>query len=297
MTTPADQRATLVVASEHYARRRSLVESVVLALAEWWSRISRSDITGSWQDGVAAGVLAVTTEGQRRAASQADGYVSRVATLTLPADPFARVTPAGFVGQASDMRPLPTLLDVSRQRALRLVAEGMAAPQALDAGLAHLQRVVASEVQDAGRNADQAALTATPTMQGYVRFLNLPSCDRCVVLAGRFYRWSSGFRRHPTCDCTHLPAAVASPDAGVLTDPAQAVASGQVRGLSRADQRALADGADLGRIVNAKRTGMRVSGAGVQRRGRRLTPASIYARAGDDRDAAVDLLARNGYLG
>lgn len=297
MTSPTGtQGAVLAVASEHYAQRRSLVGSVTLALAQWWAYISRSDVTGSWERDVAPGLLAVATEGQRRAATEAGTYLARLAELQAPAAPLARVTPAGFVGQAADLRPLPSLLDVSRQHSLRLVAQGMPVTEALDSGLTHVQRSVASEVADAGRNADHAAMVATPTMQGYVRFLDLPSCDRCVVLAGRFYRWSSGFQRHPTCDCSHLPSAVANPDPTLLTDPAAALASGLVRGLSQADQQALADGADLGRVVNAKRTGMTVSGAGVQRRGRRLTPASIYARAGENREMALELLARNGYV-
>lgn len=35
---------------------------------------------------------------------------------------------------------------------------------------------------------------------GYVRMLTPPSsCDRCVILAGRWYRWNQGFERHPMC--------------------------------------------------------------------------------------------------
>jgi hypothetical protein len=34
---------------------------------------------------------------------------------------------------------------------------------------------------------------------GYIRLLTPPSCARCVILAGRFYRWSDGFKRHPNC--------------------------------------------------------------------------------------------------
>src|SRR5690348_18342012 len=36
--------------------------------------------------------------------------------------------------------------------------------------------------------------------------LNPPSCQRCAILAGRWYRWSQGFLRHPRCDCVNLPA-------------------------------------------------------------------------------------------
>jgi hypothetical protein len=219
-----------------------------------------------------------------------------VAALTAPSTPLAAVRTEAFVGQAADLRPLESLLDVSRQHTLRMVAAGAPVDEALTSGLAVAQRAVATEVQDAGRNADHVALIATPTMQGYVRFLNLPSCAPCVVLAGRFYRWSAGFERHPTCDCVHLPSAVANPDATMLTDPAQALATGQVRGLTTADLQALEQGADLGRVVNIKRGKVRVSGSGVRRIGRRLTTASIYEQAGGNRERALELLQQHGYI-
>jgi hypothetical protein len=40
---------------------------------------------------------------------------------------------------------------------------------------------------------------------GFVRRVNPPCCGRCAILAGRWYRYDSGFRRHPRCDCTLEP--------------------------------------------------------------------------------------------
>ena len=62
-------------------------------------------------------------------------------------------------------------------------------------------RIVSALVSDAGRSAESVATAARPNV-GYVRFLSPPSCARCAILAGRVYRYSQGFQRHPGCDCT-----------------------------------------------------------------------------------------------
>lgn len=154
-------------------------------------------------------------------------------------------------------------------------------------------RIVAALVQDAGRTAQSVDMATRPHVK-HVRHLTPPSCSRCAVLAGRVYRYSEGFQRHPGCDCVMVPVTVASPD--LLYDPVQMAKDGQVTGLSKADMRALDDGADFNQIVNARlrKGGVRDSGE-VLRRGDRPTPAGIYQAAGS-RAEAVDLLRRYGYL-
>lgn len=158
---------------------------------------------------------------------------------------------------------------------------------------AEFERLVASIVQDAGRAAEQVAIAARPGVQ-HVRHLTLPSCSRCAVLAGRIYRYSEGFKRHPGCDCVMIPVTVASPD--FTYDLNKLVQAGQVTGLSKSDRQAIADGADLSRLVNVRRTAAGLIESGrVLRRAGRLTPEAIY-RVTDDRDAAIELLKANGYL-
>lgn len=155
-------------------------------------------------------------------------------------------------------------------------------------------RLVMSLVTEAARAAESVTIATRPRV-GYVRYLNPPSCSRCAILAGRFYRWSSGFQRHPGCDCTHLPTT--DPRSDFRQDPNEMVERGLVTGLSKADRQALADGADLNQLVNvrSKRAGL-VRGGEVLSRGNRPTPAGIYRAAGDDREKALGLLARHGYI-
>lgn len=154
-------------------------------------------------------------------------------------------------------------------------------------------RLVASLVQDAGRAAEQVAVTVHPDI-GYVRYLSPPSCSRCAVLAGRVYRYSEGFLRHPGCDCIHVPTTIANP--AFLHDPVELAREGLVRGLSKADRRALDDGADFGRIVNVRSRRAGLSGPdGALIRAGRPTPAGIYAVA-TSREDAIERLIAAGYI-
>jgi hypothetical protein len=154
-------------------------------------------------------------------------------------------------------------------------------------------RLVESLVQDAGRAAEQVAATVRPQI-GYVRFLSPPSCSRCAVLAGRVYRYSTGFLRHPNCDCTMIPTSVANPAA--VEDPVDLMRRGLVTGISKADQKAIRDGADFGQVVNVRlrKAGLSTAGRVLGRRGR-PTPEAIYAAA-TSREDAVERLIAAGYL-
>lgn len=155
-------------------------------------------------------------------------------------------------------------------------------------------RLVESIVQDAARAAESVAVAVRPPHIRHVRFVTLPCCSRCAILAGREYRWSTGFLRHPGCDCSMIPTTVASP---LRQDPETLVEDGQVRGLSKADMKAIEAGADLNQLVNVRRRQAGLIEAGqALTRGSRPTPAGIYRRAGEDRDEAIRLLRLYGYV-
>lgn len=154
-------------------------------------------------------------------------------------------------------------------------------------------RLVSSLVHDAGMAAESVTVATYPRI-GHVRYLNPPSCSRCAVLAGRVYRYSSGFLRHPGCDCVMIPTTLANDE--LTQDPVDLMERGLVTGLSKADQRAIRDGADFGQVVNVRlrNGGVRESGR-VLARASRPTPEAIY-RMTSNRDEAVELLARHGYV-
>jgi hypothetical protein len=154
-------------------------------------------------------------------------------------------------------------------------------------------RLVESLVQDAARAAETVAVAVRPDIR-FVRYLTLPSCSRCAVLAGRVYRYSQGFLRHPNCDCVMLPTTVAAPD--LIQDPVELLKAGQIRGMSRADVLAIEHGADFGQVVNVRlrKAGLRQAGKVLARRGR-LTPEGIFATT-NSREEAVQALKAAGYI-
>lgn len=156
-------------------------------------------------------------------------------------------------------------------------------------------QIVQTLIRDAGRTARAVDMGSRPALTGYVRSLRPPSCGRCAVLAGRVYRYTQGFQRHPKCDCLMTPTTnTIGPQ--LVTDPRQAFADGQIRGLSKADTKALEAGADLGQVVNVRRkaAGLTV-GSSVMVRAGRLTPQGCLMFASDRTDA-LRLLRRYGYI-
>jgi len=288
----------------HDDRMRRITAATLLQMRSLWRRLGSGDWDVAWRT-LGPQLLTVMVAAQVAAVREADAYVSAtVAALNLPDRTQGQVSPNGLAGTASDGRPLLSLLYepviAARAAGARL---SLNTAQALSAGRESLDRIVLTQVADAGRAAESVATVTRPGITGYVRMVSPPCCDRCAILAGRHYRWNEGFQRHPRCDCRHIPA---SEDvAGDLTtDPRQLIEQGKVHGLSDADRKAIAeDGADPGQVINAHRgmstaQGLKATRAGKAFRqgGVRLRPESIYKIAGDDRDEALRLLRRFGYV-
>ena len=153
-----------------------------------------------------------------------------------------------------------------------------------------LERLVRNLIIGAWLSAEEVAVTARPGV-GYVRHTGPSCCRRCAVLAGRWYRWSAGFRRHPGCLCGHVPA-VDPARSRYRPDVASLVAEGRVTGLSAADQLALDHGATLSDLTDL--SGLNAGNPSPGRSG--VTPVEIFAAADGDRDEAVRLLKLHGYL-
>jgi hypothetical protein len=277
---------------QHAAARQRVVTATAAVAADRWAQVDPAAIARSWTAQLPT-LTAAVSAAQFSVADAAEDYLDEFAPL---AD--VEVDPAGFAGRASDGGNLASLLYQPAITALMSIGSGAGVDRALAGGRANLDMIVRTQVADAGRGADQAALTARPQVQGYVRQIVGATCSRCVILAGRFYRWNAGFQRHPRCDCIHVPANRAQwRETGRFHDPQQvydslSTAQRQRAGWSLADQKAIAEGADLTFTTNMKG----VTSAGTRRSAGKLTPDQIYKRAGNNRDEAIRLLRQNGYL-
>lgn len=322
------------------AERQALARRTAKAVTAAWKRVDRSNIAASWR-ALLPLATALLGAAQTTAAAGADAYLDRLAAefdVDSPAAGQLRVEMLS--GVASDGRELETLLYRPAVAALGAIGLGGTVAQGLTAGQFTADLITRTQVADAGRAADMTALAARHTMTGYVRVLSLPSCSRCVILAGRRYGWNAGFKRHPLCDCVHLPVPSASAADPLITQPRAYFNSlstaEQDRVFTAAGAEFIRLGADMGQVVNARRgaagltpAGPRLTAAEAQaaRGGRsvgrlqttdvfgqdlfitstgsagfrasgtpRLMPESILRIADGDRDEAVRLLRRFGYL-
>lgn len=307
--------------SEHYREQQRLAVTTIAAARRAWSSMS-SDFDASWVS-VGPKVLTLATAAQLGAARQGIAYLPAVLAETdQPDRPEGGVVPQALAGVAADGRSLDGLLYGAVTQAKTAATGSTDVAAALVQGSRWLDMALASVVSDAARDAVSVGIAARPQIGGYVRMLNTPSCSRCAVLAGKWFKWNAGFLRHPRCDCRHIPAS--EDRAGDFrTDPRAAFERGQVRGLTIAEGQAITDGADIGQVVNSRRGmtttlgrktttegttvrgayGRSVAGQGAVKDGRyrrattvRLRPEAIYAEANGDRDEAIRLLKRFGYL-
>lgn len=316
------------VALQHAAARKALAAQVGAYAEALWLTVDPAAIVASWATHV-QDLLTVLVGAQLKAAETADAYVGKAAeSVGLSSATDYAVDRAAFAGLAADGRSLGPLLYDPVITALSAMRSGRSAAEGLASGRASLSMIVRTEIADAGRNADQVAMTSRRSVTGYVRVVVGKTCSRCIILAGRWYSVNAGFDRHPRCDCIGLPSAQARA-AELLQDPAKvyadmATSERSRAGWSKADQKAIAEGADLNQVTNIHRKGglytvggKQATREGTTKRGLyggyeldpatgvlrkraatarpRLTPNQIFADA-KDRDEAIRLLQENGYL-
>lgn len=272
---------TLPPAARDLARQRDrMTRSTRRAVAREWAGMGdRWD--ASWLT-VGPRIVATLALAQREAVAEAGGYVAAVVEqlgVTAPAEVAVNVAP--LVGVASDGRPLAGLVRQGLVQAKVASLAGATPRQALAQGGAFLGLVSGLQVVDALRVA--TGLHGVARNLGYVRMLSGGSCSRCVILAGRWYRWSSGFDRHPGCDCVHVPAPESV--AGDMTvDPHAAFSAmtpaQQAKSFGVQGAQAIRDGADPSQVVNARRGAWGLAPAGA-----RLTKAERVALQGGERGA------------
>lgn len=291
------------------------------------------DFDRSWAR-IGPRLRALLTVAQARAAVDGANYLPLIlAAQGIPDEPEGEVDPSKLAGVASSGADLSVLLYTPVIRAKQNVATGMAAAQALTAARGVLDGIMLTQVADAGRVSTGTAMVSRPNLHGYVRMLTRPSCARCVVQAGKTFKWNTGFLRHPRCDCVHIPTTEDTFDS-LSTDPLgyfQALPAGeQEKTFGKAGAQAIRDGADLGQVVNA-RSGMQtasvfgkktlITDSGTTKRGLagqrlaaagekfgpsgrskyqrvqvpRLMPEQIYKDASSRADA-IRLLRRFGYV-
>jgi hypothetical protein len=288
------------VAAAHAAQQVSLARRTATRIAGLWARVDRAAITASWRTLLPLALTELALA-QAAAAAAAGLYVDDVLDdVTVRAE--GRIMPGALAGIASDGRPLADLLYRPAITALTQIGAGQSPARAMTSGAFTLDLITRTQVADAGRVADGMAVVVRPEVSGYVRRIVGKTCARCLILAGRVYRWNQGFARHPRCDCRHVPVA------GIVPSDIRVSPRGYFDSLDRAAQdellgedgaQAVREGADIARVVNARRGMVTADGrqftTELAGRRPRLMPEQIY-RDARDREDAVRLLRLHGYI-
>lgn len=288
--------------SDHYRAQQRLIVSTLALTRREWSAMG-DDLDASWAR-VGPRLALLTASAQVGAARAGTSYVSdALDEQELPSTATARTNPAAFSGVASTLDgltygSLDDLLYGAVVHARTAPAESLR--ERLDAGGKWLDALVHTQVADAARMAASTTIAAT-TGAGWVRMVNPPCCQRCAVLAGKFFKSNEGFDRHPRCDCRHVPTSEAKAgDVGILIGP------DDVKDLSAAQRKAIDDGADFNKVINSRRVYKNRDGSFTPARSkdrmtttafgrRKLTPEGIY-KVSATREEALKRLRDNGYF-
>jgi len=331
-SSPARSRA---LAEARYSQTQSITRGVLAAIQSLWGDVSPDRILAALAGEAGSAILSAVIMGQLSVAQGAQAFVAS-AMLAQGASSTAAglLVPGQLAGYAADGRSLATLLYLPGLTTARALASGMTAEAASVMGLNQMARLVSTTLADTSRTATQGAMTATPSCVSYVRVVKLPACSRCIILAGRQYTYSTGFKRHPKCDCGMEPMSDAEWKASASPKSLYQAMTPEERlqRFGQAGVEAMDNGADMAQVVNVTGrkgglTEVEVYGRKVQatregttRRGLgakamdtaferqaggtryartkapRLTPAEILRQAKNDREHQVRLLKRYGYI-
>ncbi|ONI86932.1 hypothetical protein ALI144C_09765 [Actinosynnema sp. ALI-1.44] len=254
MTAP-----TTAPVDEVYRAHHQLVRQVVDQAQTAWAELDPAAPVESWTEQVRPRTVDAVEQAQTETASLAAWYVAAVLVATGVIAVPAVLLAAAFAGYASNGRPLAMLFDAAFGRYQRATALDVPDREARALGLSWLLTYIATELSDTHRTAITAASVAHPEVAGYERIVHLPACGRCILLAGRLYRFSTGFQRHPRCDCGMLPVTRGQWESHRDNNPkalfAAMTRAQQDKAFGHGDAEAIRAGADIGRVVNARRPG------------------------------------------
>lgn len=227
-------------------------------------------------DTLIAGAPMRTANRRRQGMNKRDAITSGQQWLAMVAD--TQIADASRAATATALATTREARIVRARDALRTTQLSPEREARIAAILQRRQDAVAAAEADAQAGEPEIAKPAGRGVSiGYVRMLQPPSCDRCVILAGTWYRWNKGFQRHPMCDCIHIPAAEAAAD-DLTADPMAYFRSlspeKQAYYFGKANAAAIRDGADIFAVVNAQRKGAMFTADD----GRRYTTVGTRAR-------------------
>lgn len=289
-----------------------------------WKGVDPRRVRDSWNR-TNADFITLFAALQTRAASDAmDSSTLMLAEQDDYVRPDGIANPMAFgTGFAPSGIDLESYFSIPVTRTLQAIKSGVGESNAMQIGRATLRQMSTQALEDTSVSAMGVSITQRAGV-GYVRVESPDCCPRCAILAGKYFRHSQNFLRHPKCHGTTIPCKGRdkAEKQGWITDPMDRFnrmsEAEQDRVFGHADAQAIRDGADIYQVVNAHR-GMRPVGRGNismttsegtsrygwsrmirkyeygQKQRRRLTPEGIYS-FNLPREQTIELLKREGYI-
>ena len=312
--------------ADRQAQVTSLDRLAIAAALLAWASLDTETLQVSFVTGVLPELITTLTSAQAQAASLAADYIEE-SLVAQGAEPMGKIIiPQSFAGVSASGRELPGLLVQPLVRVMAGMSAGVSTPRAMASGADLLDSIMTTEIHDAARSAEFTSIAANAEAAGYDRVVEAGACSRCIVLAGRFYRWNAGFRRHPRCRCHHAVRMHATEPQSSQEIFDSMSAKAQSRTFTNAGAASIRHGADIAQVVNA-RLGMTTATVGGQKvatttygagkrsytgsirreisrqrgdgrlvRAPRLMPEEIIRQSNGDRGLARRLLISNGYI-
>lgn len=275
------------IAFAHQNNRIALAHATAARTMKLWRRISVADLDAHWSL-IAPQMVAQIVAAQTEAASQSTEFLTAMdASYPTFTPKPAAIVPQAFTNVMGDGREIAPALYGAITNTKTAIGGGMSPGRAFEVGANFIALITQAAVTDMGRAADQV-LSVGKTYTYYIRCVNGAACSRCAVLAG-IYSAEEAFQRHVHCMCTTAPITTSAPAKvpdGFHTTPDSYFESlstaAQDRVFTKDGAEAIRQGADIAKVVNARRGAYGLAGPSLSERGGlkpRLTAVTIGKKA------------------
>jgi len=240
-------------AEQFQSRLDVLSERTARRVTGLWRGAQAGDLDVGW-DAVAPTLGDVMSSAQVAAAQAGAIYAAR--SLTMQGSSGGeKVVAEAFAGVTREGRAVVPELYASVTTTKTLIGAGGGVPAAFRAGVGVLSVLAANIIRDSGRGAAATAAVSAGSRH-YVRVVQPGACSRCAQLAG-VVGFRRPFARHPRCRCTSMwltdneaPEGFFSSSADYFDSLSEAE---QDRVFTKSGAWAIREGADISKVVNARR--------------------------------------------
>ena len=161
-----------------------------------WNRVDANNIQAAWKS-ISRDFLTLFSTIQTKSAETAiDASGMMLAEQGVYVTPHALANPNAFAGWAPSGLDIASYFQSPVFAALHAIRTGSSPLEALEYGRNLLVMLTSLAVMDTARQAESLDITSRPKV-GYIRVESATCCDRCMLLAGKWFRFNEGFLRHP----------------------------------------------------------------------------------------------------